>query len=228
MRIARESSQLIMNKTQLLCRFKKSDFDRLMKALQIPVKYQCVQKTLSTGSEALLIMLRRLAYPSRWSDLEPTFGRSVSEMSLIFQTVRNHAPCLIIMYYVGIQIIDDVYERFHHLLEDLDLVWLDAPAFAEAIKDAGSQLDNCWGFIDGTTRPIARPVRNQSVVYSGHKRYHCLKFQVNLCYFLCVCIDFFYFRLPQHQMGSLLICTVLFPGDAMMHICLVLAAYKVS
>ena len=96
------------------------------------------------------------------------------------------------MYYVGIQIIDDVYERFHHLLEDLDLVWLNAPAFAQAIKDAGSPLDNCWGFIDGTTRPIDRPVRNQSVVYSGHKRYHCLKFQVKLiCFFLCVCISFF-------------------------------------
>lgn len=69
------------------CRFKKNDFDRLLIALRIPAKYECVQKTLSTGSEALLIMLRRLAYPSRWSDLEPTFGRSVSEMSLIFQTV---------------------------------------------------------------------------------------------------------------------------------------------
>ena len=33
------------------------------------------------------------------------------------------------------------------------------------------------GFIDGTLRPIARPTRNQKVMYSGHKRCHGLKFQ---------------------------------------------------
>lgn len=68
------------------------------------------------------------------------------------------------------------YHRFHHLLEDLNLVWLDVFSFAEAVQDAGAPLDNCWGFIDGTARPIARPVRNQRIMYSGHKRCHCLKF----------------------------------------------------
>ena len=57
------------------------------------------------------------------------------------------------------------------MLEDLCLTWLDAPAFALAIEEAGSPLHNCWGFIDGTARPIARPVRYQSVMYSGHKRF---------------------------------------------------------
>ena len=42
----------------------------------------------------------------------------------------------------------------------------------------GAPLDCCWGFIDGTARPIARPKRHQKVMYSGHKRIHCLKFQV--------------------------------------------------
>ena len=57
-------------------------------------------------------------------------------------------------------------------------MWLDAATFAKAVHEAGAPLDDCWGFVDGTARPIARPVKNQSVVYSGHKRYHCLKFQV--------------------------------------------------
>ena len=35
----------------------------------------------------------------------------------------------------------------------------------------------CFGFIDGTVRPIARPGENQRVVYNGHKRVHALKFQ---------------------------------------------------
>ena len=52
------------------------------------------------------------------------------------------------------------------------------PSFAEAIERKGAPLTSCFGFIDGTTRPIARPIRNQRIMYSGHKRIHCLKFQV--------------------------------------------------
>ena len=73
---------------------------------------------------------------------------------------------------------DDIYDRFHHLLDSLDLVWLDPEAFAKAVHEKGAPLTWCWGFIDGTPRPIARPVRNQRIMYSGHKRTHCLKFQV--------------------------------------------------
>lgn len=73
---------------------------------------------------------------------------------------------------------DDVHERFGHLVISLDLVWLDPELFAKAISTKGAQLRQCWGFIDGTIRPISRPIRNQRIMYSGHKRTHCLKFQV--------------------------------------------------
>ena len=36
---------------------------------------------------------------------------------------------------------------------------------------------SCFGFIDGTVRPICRLSKNQQVVYNGHKRVHALKFQ---------------------------------------------------
>lgn len=41
----------------------------------------------------------------------------------------------------------------------------------------GAPLDNCFGFIDGTVRPICRPNINQRVMYNGHKRVHGIKFQ---------------------------------------------------
>ena len=50
----------------------------------------------------------------------------------------------------GFQIMDDIYDRFHHLLDSLDLVWLDPEAFAEAVHKKGAPLTGCWGFIDGT------------------------------------------------------------------------------
>lgn len=73
---------------------------------------------------------------------------------------------------------DDIYERFNHLLTSLDLVWLDPELFSQAVEAKGAPLHHCWGFIDGTPRPIARPIRNQRIMFSGHKRSHCLKFQV--------------------------------------------------
>ena len=41
----------------------------------------------------------------------------------------------------------------------------------------GAPLQNCFGFIDGTVREIARPKFNQRVMYNGHKGVHGIKFQ---------------------------------------------------
>ena len=77
------------------------------------------------------------------------------------------------------QIISDLYDCFGHLLQLLNLVWLHGATFAAAIEANGAPLHQCWGFIDGTVRPFAWPIYNQRIMYSGHKRVHCLKFQVN-------------------------------------------------
>jgi hypothetical protein len=68
--------------------FEKNDIERLCTLLRLPNKYTCRQGITATGLEALMIMLRRLTYPNRWSDLVPLFGRSDSELSLIFNTVN--------------------------------------------------------------------------------------------------------------------------------------------
>ena len=80
------------------------------------------------------------------------------------------------------QVIDDVYQRFRNLLSSLDLVWLDVGAFSDAVHAKDAALSNCWGVVDGTAHPIVRPVRNQSILFSGHKRVHCSKFQVHKNY----------------------------------------------
>ncbi|XP_078364346.1 uncharacterized protein LOC144648756 [Oculina patagonica] len=68
-------------------RFQKDDMPRLLDALEIPEYYICSQRTNATGMEALMILLRRLAYPNRWCDLVTIFGRTESELSLIFNKV---------------------------------------------------------------------------------------------------------------------------------------------
>ena len=83
------------------------------------------------------------------------------------------------MHTCVLQIVDDIYTRFNEPLTSLDLVWLDPAAFSDAVHSKGAALNNCWGFIDGTVRPVARPSLSQNIMYSGHKRVHCLKFQVS-------------------------------------------------
>lgn len=144
-------------------RFAPSEINLLGKALRIPEKFICPNGTVASGEEGLIMLLKRFAYPCRLSDMVPRFGRSVPEISLILAEITDH-----------------VVNTQGHLLQDLDQPWLQPyhlDEFARAIHQKGAALDNCWGFVDGTIRPICRPGENQRVMYNGHKRVHCLKFQ---------------------------------------------------
>lgn len=84
---------------------------------------------------ALCITLRRLAYPNRYFDMANIFPRSIPELNQIFIATAN----LLIA-------------RHGFLLRDLDQPWLSAERLqemAEAVRDKGAALANCWGFIDG-------------------------------------------------------------------------------
>ena len=141
-------------------RFAPSEINLLRKALKIPGKFICPN---GTGEEGLIMLLKRFAYPCRLSDMVPRFGRSVPEITLILAEITDH-----------------VVNTQGHLLQDLDQPWLQPyhlDEFARAIHQKDAALDNCWGFVDGTIRPICRLGEKQRVMYNGHKRVHCLKFQ---------------------------------------------------
>ena len=72
-------------------RFQKGDMQRLLEALNLQDQYICEQGTTASGMESLMIMLRRLSYPNRWTDLAPVFGRTVYEPSLIFTHVNIYS-----------------------------------------------------------------------------------------------------------------------------------------
>ena len=65
------------------------------------------------------------------------------------------------------------------ILPNAKLIFLIA-TYTDAVHSKGTKgavVDNCFGFIDGTVRPISRPMPNQRVVYNGQKRVHALKLQ---------------------------------------------------
>ena len=144
-------------------RFAKNDLQLLMHYLQIPEKIVCSQGSVCTGIEGLCILLKRLAYPCRYSDMVTRFGRNPSSLCLIFNTV-----------------LDKVYLNHNHRLESWDQPFLSPEllnTYATTIHNHGAPLQNCFGFVDGTVRRISRPKYLQRVMYNGHKRVHAMKFQ---------------------------------------------------
>ena len=85
-----------------------------------------------------------------------------------------------ILSIISNQMNDYVHTTFNHLLDNFNAPYLQPQAleaYCQAIHAKGAPLDNCFGFVDGTVRPICRPGKNQLIVYNGHKKVHALKFQ---------------------------------------------------
>ena len=126
--------------------------------------FYCHQGTTTPGIEGLCVLLRRLTYPCRYSDLIPRFGRLIPELSMIYNIVLDH-----------------IYNTRGHRISQRNNPILDPVSlerYAEAVHDKGAALDNCIGFIDGTVRSISRPGELQRVVYKGHKRVYALKISI--------------------------------------------------
>ena len=57
--------------------------------LQIPQFFVCDQGTVCEGTEGLCMLLKRYAFPCRYSDMIPIFGRPVPELCMINNTVTD-------------------------------------------------------------------------------------------------------------------------------------------
>lgn len=64
-------------------RVEKNDLNMLKEALDIPDKIICHQRSICDGMEGLCMVLKRLAYPCRYSDMIPLFARPVPVLSMI-------------------------------------------------------------------------------------------------------------------------------------------------
>ena len=102
--------------------------------LIIPDEINCYNRTEVDGLGGLCIFLKRFAYPCRYSDMIPIFGRSVQELCLVF-------------YYV----MDTLYNFHGNLLTCLNQQWLspvNLESFCNAFHQSGAALENCWGLVD--------------------------------------------------------------------------------
>ena len=133
-------------------RVSKLDIPRLLRVLRIPREIVCENGTKVSGLEGLCILLKRFAYPCRYSDLIPRFARSKPELCLICKQVMR--------FIAGTHSQPNILQEY-----------------TDAVYQNSNTLPNCWGFIDGTVGAICRPEKNQRTVYNGQKRFHALKYQ---------------------------------------------------
>lgn len=145
-----------------LFRFKQVDLRQLCTLLKLPANFTFSNGTTWTALEGLCVVLRRLAYPCRLRDLAEMFGRSPTCLSIVF-----NRTCI----YLSL--------TWQHHLEDLQAAYLTPGRYTSYAQAIGTMcpLQSCWGFIDGTVRPICRPIHEQRAFYNGHKRVHALKYQ---------------------------------------------------
>ena len=144
-------------------RFRKRDVQILKEVLQIPETITCSQRSVCDGLEGLCMLLKRLSYPCRYGDMIHRFAKPVPVLSMITN-----------------QMIDHVYNVHGHRVLNWNnevLSPVNLQTYVDAVTARGAPLPNCFGFIDGTVRPISRPGEHQRLLYNGHKRVHALKFQ---------------------------------------------------
>ena len=58
--------------------------------MDVPEVIACGHGTVCDGIEGLCILLKRLTFPCRYTDMIPVFGRSLTEICLIFNTISDH------------------------------------------------------------------------------------------------------------------------------------------
>ena len=124
-------------------RFKKGDIYRLCSVFKLEDVIVTKDRHVVPSIEAVCILLKRLAYPCRFGDMIPRFGRPVPTLSIICK-----------------RMIDLIYKRFNHLLKTFDQPLLRKEKlmeYADSIYKKSNALKNCSGFIDGTVRDCCRP-----------------------------------------------------------------------
>ena len=151
-----------------LFRFKRTDIIRIVQYVAWPAE-QFRTRRNRYGTSPLLVtcvILRLLASPNRWRDLEVLFALHTPHLSQIFWEGLSQ--------FVSVRV-DLVMGNLHKPFWQTRF-----EEYAEAVVIKSQALENVVAFIDGTNLAIARPSGldiDQRVAYSGHKRKHAIKFQ---------------------------------------------------
>ena len=154
-----------------LLRFRKSDVVKLMGLLNIPPHLISRDRHSFPREFAFILLLRRMAYPGRLTDLETEFGRE--------HTALSRCISLIVQW---------LNEHHSRRITDNLAFWMPyqqryAAAVAQKV-DLPAGMMHVNSFLDGTQKSVCRPGDGpdrphdaQHMWYSGYYRAHGFKMQ---------------------------------------------------
>ena len=128
----------------------------------MPHKIVRCQGKVVNSIETLYILLKRLSYLCRLSDMLPLFRRNPTEICLIFNYV-----------------VDYILNRFNHHLSSRNQNILqpnNLALYCNVHSSEGNPTAKLIWVFNGSVLRISRPNINQNIVYNGHKRVHGIKF----------------------------------------------------
>ena len=111
---------------------------------------------------SLLHGFKTVAYPCCYADMIQCFGKPVPELCRITNTM-----------------LDWIFDNHSHRILNWNANVLNShfiEVYANAIQRKGAPLPNCFGFVDGTVRPISRPGKIKGW-FTMDTNVHSLKFQ---------------------------------------------------
>lgn len=156
--------QLYPRHLRIFFRFEESEIRRLLHCFRVPETIHLSNGSKVPGMRALLMLLARLAHPSRTAlQAETLFGVHESVMSRTVRYMTRH-----------------ILGLFSHKLRLTSVPRARLESYATTLERSGVPIQGCIGFIDGTLISVARPKRDddQRSLYNGHKKTHAIKFQV--------------------------------------------------
>ena len=140
---------LTANECKSEFRFYKKDVYLLAEVLQVPDQIRCYNRVVVDEIEALCIFLKGFTYPCGYFDMLSRFARPVLQLCMKSK-----------------QVMDFIYQTHHHHLKNFNRPCLSQASLqnsTEVIHVTGAPLQICWGFFDGTIRPVSRPGKKQRV-----------------------------------------------------------------
>ena len=136
-------------------RFTKNEIEELCSVLQVPERLKLENNDKVNGKLCFCILLDKLVS-----------GMTISRLQIVYGIHKTTISRIIVdmLYFLD-------QKMSHTLVLRRCILNKYGQYFSHCLFNKGVPIPNCIGFIDGTCRQIARPVRHQKQLYNGHKRY---------------------------------------------------------
>jgi hypothetical protein len=145
---------------RFLFRWERAEMEHVCNVLRVPAVIKSRNGDKASGFDVFCMLSMKFAFPTRLGQLIPFFGWSISKSSRLIAALRLY--------------LFSEYARKLSWLPDLSLS--DIKRFCAGVQSK-TKFPICFGFIDGTVRPVCKPGLLQGEVYNGKDRVHSLKYQ---------------------------------------------------